>query len=356
MISEGIASRYFRRNPHSRENVPSDETDQRFSNVLLKILAEASVIHGDRAHGRVDLIQSFLTPELRSRRIPASRSARERRRLLVRRVYGRIKAGDLNLPPRGCWNGAFFSGLRLSHALRLRTGRTWEIYEPTHRELLGDLEAMPLPHRLEAKAGRNRIRRLRRCPATFLPSSDGSPADQLAGLFAGSSIRKIAGQSWLELPGTDQVKALLDDWAIPFCFSRSCFGRERIVISPFYAALVAHHMPHRSAERILRIKKPALCPLLPAVYWDLVFSQPYRRYPPFSGCLPFACSRSTYCRNGIRRKQLHRSAVVEQGIMRVDAKLRGLMSEWSNRVSAERQKDVPGERLALEGSATTQIP
>jgi hypothetical protein len=95
---------------------------------------------------------------------------RETRR---KNVLKRIVQGNLGIEDKlGVWNGSFWSGLRLSGAIRQGPGTELNVWERAHGELMADLSEMPLMHRLEPKVSRSGLRRLRRCYAAFLPAED----------------------------------------------------------------------------------------------------------------------------------------------------------------------------------------
>ena len=128
----------------------------------------------------------------------------------------------------------------------------------------------------------------------------------------------------------DHIHQLLDSWTILHSPSRQLQHRNTIKVSPFYAPLFADLMPECSRERILSIRNPAMCPLLPILYWELGFS-PLKngmRVLPFADALPFGISRRTFFRHGWRRKGLHKKAVLEVGILSVDARLKSRMHRW----------------------------
>ncbi len=178
-------------------------------------------------------------------------------------------------------------------------------------------------------AMRLRLLWLRRCPAMWLPPADPQGPDVLAGMFAGSVVREDEDGQWLELPGTEEVMNLLTEWTILFSARRSFRGRPRIGVSPFFGALFARMMPINSRQRVLRVARPAMCPLLPVLYWEWVFCRRGQRMLPSPRALPFGCSRRTLFRHGWGRRQtnLHRVAI-ETGICHITQGLRALMMRW----------------------------
>ena len=201
--------------------------------------------------------------------------------------------------------------------------------------MLNDLADMKLCRRLESCAGRNGIRRLRRCPAPFLPPESPNGPRVIAGLFAGAVLREHQGEQWLQIPTCQDVQELLRLWSIFPSHSILFRGKPLLLISPFYGALFADLMPPHSAARIQELARPGDCPMLPLIYWDLAWSRPHRRWPA-AGELPFSCSRATAYRHGIRRRELHRSTVIDRGITGVSDSLRARMREWIERYHVER--------------------
>ena len=300
------------------------ERRTRWVEAVLSTAARACVLETDRPWSRTP----FMLPGL-----PADHPQPTGRQLQtlggVRAVLSRVARGGLDAERcMGLWTPGFLFGLRMSGALR-REGNAWSIWVRTHQELLSDMEAMPMPHRLEPKAGRNGVRRLRRCPAMLFPPSDPQGAEVVAGLFAGAVLREGQQGQWLELPATSEVMSLLEDWTVLCSRQRLFRGQPMVGVSPFFGALFAHMMPPRAMERVLNAKRPAMCPLLPALYWEWAFCRRGQRMLPSNDALPFACSRRTCFRRGWSRKdsRLHRQAI-EAGICHVDPRLRELMVRW----------------------------
>ena len=149
-------------------------------------------------------------------------------------------------------------------------------------------------------------------------------------MFAGARLSEINGEFWLELPDDAHTRQILTAWTILHYPSRLINRRNYIKVSPFYAPLFADLMPEHSRVRILRIQNPAMCPLLPILYWDWLFSMLKERMPvlPFADALPYGISRRSFFRHGWRRKGLHRQAVLEVGILTVDPRLRNRLENW----------------------------
>lgn len=267
-------------------------------------------------------------------------------------VLERIRRGNLGIEERlGIWNGCFWAGLRASGAIRQGPGTEWRIWERSHRELLDDLAGMPLMKRLAPRAAKHGQRRLRRCYGMLLPPEDGKEASILAGLFAGAAMRTAGDEAWMELPDNELPRGILTDWGIPFRSFERQNRRKVLLVSPFYAVLVAHLMPPRSTERVLGVRKAGECPFLPSVLWQMALTRKNMRYVPFAGALPFSCSRATFFRRGWRRRDLNRIGWLDMGI-RVTPKLRALTVQWFERQSAERKASPPHRSVvAIEPEA-----
>jgi hypothetical protein len=70
-----------------------------------------------------------------------------------------------------------------------------------------------------------------------------------------------------------------------------------------------------------------MCPLLPAICWDLTLRKEHLPVIPFTGALPFSCSMRTFRRKKWKRHELHLMGV-RMGINGVDSRLRGRMAAW----------------------------
>jgi len=248
-----------------------------------------------------------------------------------RAAIARLREGKLGIDDKlGCWTGDFFLGLKLSGALAEKEPGRYRIDSKLHPELVSDIQNWILAGRLGA-ADRDGRRRLIACPAArYLPAEDRQGAAVIAGLFAGARLSEIGGERWLEMPDDERTRQLLDSWTILHSPSRRIQRRSYLKVSSFYAPLFANLLPERSRERILGIRNPALCPLLPILYWELSFSMVMDGMTvlPFADALPFGISRRSFFRHGWRRKELHRKAVLDYGILSVDPRLKNRMHRW----------------------------
>jgi hypothetical protein len=244
-------------------------------------------------------------------------------------IYERIEQGGLEIIRElGLWRPEFLHGLKLAGALHKDSGRGWAIWSKRHKDLLRDFEELPFPHKLENTSGRNGLRRLRRCPLSYLPAADPEGASVLAGLFASARICSRERERWLELPGKPEITSILDHWTVAYWPSRVYRGNAIVQIPPFYAALFAHLMPVHSATRILSLRRTAMSPMLAQIYWDRQFSRKGKRILPFADALPFGCSKRTYYRLQWKRRKLHWKAVLELKILSLDVRLLDLMRRW----------------------------
>ena len=117
-----------------------------------------------------------------------------------------------------------------------------------------------------------------------------------------------------------------------------------MLVPPFYGPLFVDIMPPRSMARLLEIRNPALCPHLPALYWDLVLGGEGTPVIPFTRALPFSCSMRTFRRRGWRRRDLHLTAV-RMGINAVEPGLAARMRAWYDaqpRMRVDRESMVSG--------------
>lgn len=239
----------------------------------------------------------------------------------------------------GIWNADFCHGLKRSGALTRHPlyPRRWVIRPAGTRPWLeNDLENMPfgrLSRRTDCQHGYSE-RRLTRCPLMDLHPQNPTGASAMAGLLAGGRILLHKEENWVSLPDNEDVVGLLDDWSIP-CSRETVRGRRKVLVSPFFAALLSHHMPEQSASNFIRLTKPGLCPMLPCIYWHRAFGRKYARTMPFPTALPYGCSRSTLTRRGWNRKKLEEIGLGRLGITRVDPRLREVMLTWFQAASRE---------------------
>ena len=245
-------------------------------------------------------------------------------------AIARLRMGDLGIEAEmRPWTPEFFLGLRLSGALQEKEAGRFRIDATALPELAEDISKWNIAGKLGTDDGFGR-QRLIGCLATLLPAVDPEGDSVLAGLFAGARLIEIDEEQWFEFPASDQVKSLLETWTILYEPSNATRTNKNLLrTSPFFAALFAGLMPNCSRERILRLRRPAMCPLLALLHWDWLYSplKPNERILPFADALPFGCSRRTFYRRGWKREKLHRQAV-HIGILSVDQRLRVRINHW----------------------------
>lgn len=312
------------------DDMPRERRRRRFEAYVRDALTESArvfILHGDRAHRDPATATTLWRTEKFSTRWPPSPD-QIRRMGGTDAIYHRITEGGLGIDDRlGIWNGGFFRGLEMSGALRRYGRRSWWIWGNSHRDLIRDMEGMEVFNRLERNSGRNGIRRLRRCPATFLPAEPCDGDAVVAGLFSGAVLRRIEDDDWMVLPGSGDVTGILGKWGILWRPGSRYRGRETIKVSPFYAPLFIDVMPTHTLAGLLAVRRPAMCPFLPAIYWDLSLSEPGLPIAPFAGALPFSCSPRSFRRWGWKRQAMHLTGI-RMGIPRVEPRLRHRLQAW----------------------------
>lgn len=279
----------------------------------------------------------------------------------VRAIKERIRQGGLcitdELRP---WTGSFMRGLKLSGAIKPESqdnDRRWQIWAPAHEELVNDIKsATQFSKRLESYSGTPGVYRLSRCPILLLPPED--PLDEcvIAGLFAGAMIEVKEDKTWFAVPDSKEVRNLLEHWSIVWHRTGTFMARPNLWISPFYPALFAHLMPECSATRVLWAKRPAMCPQLAQIYWDILFSQEGERILPFADALPFGCSVRTYRRRGWRRNEMHKEAVTTLGITHVTESLRTVLRRWNQEAHMKRDTAEEDEQIPLAMDPGVPVP
>jgi hypothetical protein len=290
-------------------------------------VARAYVISDSKAHLRPRVVWPYLKATVPGGYWPTL--CRLRYAGAPQAALTRLRNGDLGIEENlGLWTAEFFLGLTLSGGLQEKETGRFRIDTAAHPELAEDIAQWHIAGKLGNDYGFGR-RRLVGCLATQLPTKDPVGASVVAGLFAGARLRSIAGECWLELPDNEAVRQLLEKWSIRFSSSQRIRRQDYLNVSPFYAALFADLMPAHSQQRILGIRKPAMCPLLPVLYWDWLYSplRPGMRILPFADALPFGCSRRTFYRRGWKRDELHWKAV-HMGLLSVEQLLRVRLHHW----------------------------
>ena len=254
-------------------------------------------------------------------------------------ALARLRQGNLGIEDQlRPWTAEFFLGLKLAGALTEKEPYKFRINAKIYPELVADISAWHIAGRLGGDDGFGRRRLVGCLAASHLPVKDLQSDAVIAGLFAGARVSTSDGMQWLELPDDDAVKKLLENWTVLNYPSRQVRKRTYIKVSPFYAAFFAELMPAHSRQRMLSIRNPAMCPILPVMYWEWLFGPGMKgmRILPFADALPFGCSVRSFYRRGWQRKNLHRKAVLEYKILAVDFRLRVLMRKWFESHNAKR--------------------
>lgn len=262
-----------------------------------------------------------------------------------RAAIARLRQGALDIDGRlGVWTGDFLLGLKLSGAFAEKEPGHYRIAARAHEALVQDIERWPIAGHLGAEDRWGR-RRIVACRAiAHLPPKDPAGASVLAGLFAGAVATECDGETWLTLPHGQSAMDVFERWTIRWEPATTNRGEEAVRVSPFYAALFAHLMPPAAAARVLGVRQPALCPLLPALHWELAMAgRVYERHPPFAGALPWLCSKRTFHRRKWTRRDLHRRAVLEVGLTGVDGRLKKLMVRWYEQQRQARDAKAAGQ-------------
>jgi hypothetical protein len=309
---------------------------------LILAIAKAYCLCDPKAHLHLESVRPFIPEELRREVWPTPGQMNYVG--APKTSIARLRQGNLGIEDKlRPWTPEFFLGLRLSEGLQEKEIGRFRIDVSALPELVEDMAKWHIAGKLGTDDGYGR-RRLVGCLATLLPAVDPMGASVLAGLFAGARLIKIAGEQWLEFPVSDQVKSLLDSWTILYEPSSGTRMKKNMLrVSPFFAALFADLMPNCSRERILNLRRPAMCPLLALVYWGWLYSPIKKgmRILPYADALPFGCSRRTFYRQGWKRKELHWKAV-HMGILSVDQRLRVHLNDWFNRHQDMRDREFGG--------------
>lgn len=314
---------------------------------IILAIAKAYCLRDAKAHMKMEAVRPFLPEELLFEVGPTPCQM-----LCVgapRAAMKRVRMGNLGIEDQiKPWTAEFFQGLKLAGALSQKEPGRFRIDAKSHPELVVDISEWKIAGSLGNDDGFGRRRLVGCLPATYLPVQDPASASVIAGIFAGARLSSVAEENWLEVPDVDEVKKVLQSWTILNHPSRDIRRRSHIRVSPFFAALFTELMPQHSQKRILGIRDPALSPDLALLYWEWMFRPVKRgmRILPFADALPFGCSRRTFYRRGWRRKELHRIAVQEYGIVGVDSRLGARLRGWF-----ESHKAARGEVAALQNGA-----
>lgn len=310
--------------------------------------AQAHCIVSDRAHLETELLHPWF-PSIPSG-FPSEHEIRNAGG--VRAIRDRISKGNLGLDVSdfGVWTPDFLYGLRMAGAIKPESQwqvHRWQIWAPNHRELLEDLGSAKFPHRLVTYKGTPKIFRLARCPIMLHPPTNPNEPSLVAGLLAGGVPANKNGETWITLPRSTVVRNTLETWSIPAVEQAVAPGRYCLLVSPIFSALFSYLMPSHLADRARHVQKPALCPLLAAIYFDLVLTKEGLPILPFSDALPFGCSIRQFRRNGWHRPELFRLAL-QLGITGVATPLKQVVARWYTEASKARFPSTSSKQVILD--------
>ena len=248
------------------------------------------------------------------------------------------------------WTRDFVHGLELSGAMR-RRGDAGAFYVPFPRRrtwLVREIESG-----LPVACSKGKVLKVSSHVDALvvsgfylgeMPPSDPCGAGVLAGMLAGSlKVRKADGL-WLAMRKSDEAEWVLGRWTVAWATGKgNTKWNDRILVSPFYAAVMRRRMPDRARLWMDGTVKPALCPLLPMAMWQMCFRGEGESWGmPFPGALPWGRGRREAARLGLGLKGLRRAVLERCGITGVGGLLRDEML-----AGYELAKADPGSRLTL---------
>lgn len=302
-------------------------------NRLLEICAKAYLIFPLRIRKDPSLCREFL------REGEYCPTFCQIRRLRIKRIKERIRMGGLGIDEEmGVWNSGFISGLRSSGCLYSHSSWKYGTYISTHKEVVRDLKSANICKIRELS--RNATHYISRFPLFEYPSEKGTEKEFISGLLAGAVKRKVGEEEWLMLGNgvgrkrneplfsLKERNAALMKWGILYKEVKY-LGRESILISPFFGALFSQWMPVHSACRMLTFDRPALCPEIGILYWNICVNEKGdRRFPIWVDEMPYVNSYATSFRLAIGKKDM-RLEGVRLGILNANERLKGVMKEWA---------------------------
>jgi len=261
----------------------------------------------------------------------------------IRGTVQRIRSGEIELEDP-VWTAEFLHGLTLSGCLEpdgRGHGMNWRIRGAERPGLERDLSEMPWhkavsePTSYRNGRGLRRELRIGQFAAPLVPPKDRLSPCVVAGCLAGvvSRVDKD-GRTSHTVKRSPEVEDLLRLWTIHFVAK----GRV-LLLSPFYAALFSPRMPTHIQKEILSIKRPAGCPVLPTVLWQMAMGPRIAGTSgvPFPGAIPWARGRVWAWRHGYNLKSMRYYALLTWKITCVYSGLREEMLLWYAHASAERE-------------------
>ena len=218
-------------------------------------------------------------------------------------------------------NGSFVLGLKLGGAISY-AGAMNRYYIPVHiRELLiEDISAHGYAYDVEAREVGWYLRR-----ALFLNCVDKVTDDRclLAGIFASMKYVSDRDGTYGRLRYSKFLEDILKSKFIPYdVFS------DHIRVSPFFYLLFSPLMPDALGSRYLDEFYPYQCPLVSALYWDLLLKNEGYIMPERLS-LPYGCARSTFYSLGLHLSDIEKFKK-RYHIFSVDKAIRTMIMYWHN--------------------------
>ena len=304
---------------------------------IVDTAAQVLVLRGYGPHSKAEVVNELL---------PQGRQVHSD--LALRKITGgyqglikRIAKGDLFAPGAlGRWSGGLMTGLRLSGALKqMSSGHSlkissWIIFKGFRPALDAVLLKGGLPMSLVVQASSREVA-LYRFWGGNLGADDPVGVDVVAGLLMGAIVVRVDQNTWLGIPPTAEVRALLEHWGIPIAFRRHwCRGKpfgngKGIVadlVSPFFGALFSRMMPMGMEEWYMGMDRPGMCPLLPWAFLRMAGGRVSDEFPRKG--LPFLIARDNLLKAGVPLGSVHEKAVRELGLIRVDPRLRVVWAQY----------------------------
>lgn len=293
---------------HLRKRVENKSYSREDRREIIEAVAKATLLSNKHARLKPEVIAKYTDVEF----LPSKRRLNEIATFTA--VRARIQKGNLKVPPP--WNGDFVFGLKVSGALReSKRPYDYHIYMSSvkREEFNKSLELNPFAY---IRYGPNFIG----APllSWYPPETKDGPSI-VAGIFGGSFYRRGS----LEIKYTSFTQELLDFWTIRY-ERTGCL----LLVSLFYAYLFASYMPKAFAESLLKTTYARDCPMLPAIYWELLFQGKGDRLLPSPSALPFGCSPTILINRGWDRASIYGLAR-ENHILNVYSGLRDLMGRWA---------------------------
>jgi hypothetical protein len=330
-------------------------------NCTIDVLAKAYLMGRQNVLHHPDLCMDFLSGDEKT---PSKFQVRQIGGISA--ITKRITAGNLNIDEHlGVWNSGFISGLKNSGCLAQCTAFSYTILSSRNQDLINDLSESSLCSVYNSSYDGQKF--VGRFPLLHYPSEQGFTKEYIAGLLAGGMIVEKDGLQWIALVtrGTGKhFKALVNDaerkralneWGILFNedeFSYCSTIQMRLLISPFYGVIFSQYMPVHSFSRMMRFSKPAMCPELSILYWNICVKETGdRSFPLYVDEMPFVGSYMKNRKSPLRDVDMRRKGI-DMGIVRVSSGLRGVMKDWAK---WHKNNRLAG-KLAGKSDESTELP